>query len=117
MYKTLVYPDRSGQWRWNMKAANGAVVADSSEGYERAAGAERGFEAACLILEGYDHIGSVEVYEDMGGRWRWRAVAKNGRTVADCGGSYSRRSSVRRALGRLVDQLSFVQVVITLEAP
>ena len=28
-----VYKDNAGEWRWNLKAANGRVVADSGEGY------------------------------------------------------------------------------------
>lgn len=28
-----LYTDKSGQWRWNLKARNHKVIADSSEGY------------------------------------------------------------------------------------
>ena len=28
-----VYRDRSSQWRWRLKAANGRIIADSGEGY------------------------------------------------------------------------------------
>jgi uncharacterized protein YegP (UPF0339 family) len=28
-----VYKDDAGEWRWNLKAANGRIVADSGEGY------------------------------------------------------------------------------------
>src|ERR1051325_4536215 len=35
-----VYQDKAGEWRWNLKASNGRVVADSGEGY--------GDKAACL---------------------------------------------------------------------
>lgn len=27
------YPDRAGEWRWRLIAANGRTVADSGEGY------------------------------------------------------------------------------------
>jgi uncharacterized protein YegP (UPF0339 family) len=30
-----VSKDKSGEWRWQQTAANGQVVADSGEGYER----------------------------------------------------------------------------------
>lgn len=33
--------------------------------------------------------------------WRWRLVAPNGRTVADSGEAYTRRSSLMRAARRL----------------
>ena len=29
-----IYRDKAGDWRWRLVAANGNVVADSSEGYE-----------------------------------------------------------------------------------
>lgn len=32
-----VYPDKSGQWRWRLKARNGRIVADGAEGYTRRA--------------------------------------------------------------------------------
>lgn len=32
MYFT-VYPDPQGFWRWNLKAANNRIIADSGEGY------------------------------------------------------------------------------------
>lgn len=30
----LVYKDRAEEWRWQARAENGRVVADSGEGYE-----------------------------------------------------------------------------------
>jgi len=30
-----VYPDSAWQWRWRLKAPNGKIVADGSEGYRR----------------------------------------------------------------------------------
>lgn len=28
-----VYKDKKGEWRWNLKAENGRIIADSAEGY------------------------------------------------------------------------------------
>jgi hypothetical protein len=33
MYNFHTYKDNAGQWRWRLVAANGRIVADSSEGY------------------------------------------------------------------------------------
>ncbi len=41
-YKFVLYEDKRGEWRWNLKAGNGETVADSSEGYKSKAGAENG---------------------------------------------------------------------------
>ncbi|MBL4882923.1 MAG: DUF1508 domain-containing protein [Planctomycetaceae bacterium] len=29
-----VYKDRANEWRWRLKARNGAIIADSGEGYK-----------------------------------------------------------------------------------
>jgi uncharacterized protein YegP (UPF0339 family) len=31
--KFTVYQDRAGEWRWQLKARNGKIIADSGEGY------------------------------------------------------------------------------------
>jgi uncharacterized protein YegP (UPF0339 family) len=31
--KFVLYKDRSGQYRWRLKAGNGAIIADSGESY------------------------------------------------------------------------------------
>lgn len=36
-----IYQDQAGDWRWRLVAANGATIADSSEGYTREADVER----------------------------------------------------------------------------
>lgn len=32
--KFELYKDKDGEWRWRIKAANGKIVGDSSEGYK-----------------------------------------------------------------------------------
>ena len=39
-----------------------------------------------------------EMYQDKAGKWRWRLVAKNGRTVADSGEGYNSPGNARRAM-------------------
>jgi len=31
--KFVIYKDRAGEFRWNLKSNNGEIIADSSEGY------------------------------------------------------------------------------------
>jgi uncharacterized protein YegP (UPF0339 family) len=44
------YKDVGGKWRWRTHARNGKVTADSSEGYARRAGAERGAAATITAI-------------------------------------------------------------------
>lgn len=30
---STIYQDKAGEWRWNVKSANGEIVAASTEGY------------------------------------------------------------------------------------
>lgn len=30
-----IFKDRAGEWRWRLRAANGQILATSSEGYEK----------------------------------------------------------------------------------
>jgi len=41
-YKFTVYQDKKGEYRWNLKAGNGEIVADSGEGYTTKANALNG---------------------------------------------------------------------------
>jgi uncharacterized protein YegP (UPF0339 family) len=43
----------------------------------------------------------IIVYEDLSGAFRWRAVASNGRILADSGESYVDRTNVRDALEKI----------------
>jgi len=46
--KTIIYQDRSGEWRWKRVAGNGEIIADSGEGYTRLSDAERAASRAFL---------------------------------------------------------------------
>ena len=53
--KVIVYPDRSGDFRWKLKAENGEILADSGEGYRHRgyaiSKAESLFPNAELVIE------------------------------------------------------------------
>lgn len=46
-----VYPDGKGEWRWRLRAANGEVVADSSEGYSDRVECYHAIERLLAIVE------------------------------------------------------------------
>jgi uncharacterized protein YegP (UPF0339 family) len=101
------------EWRWNLKASNGRILADSGEGYLRksvavaAAKAFLGYSLlkAKLIVDdsevkpsnrptGFKTTGIVEVYQstvDMG--WRWKLKANNGEVIADSAEAYATKST------------------------
>ena len=45
-----------------------------------------------------------ELYEDTGGKHRWRMVSSNGQTVASSGQGFSTRSNARRAAFNVRDK-------------
>jgi len=46
--KFIIYQDRSGKWRWRLRARNGNIVADSGQGYATKHNAKRAAEATVL---------------------------------------------------------------------
>ena len=40
----VIYCDKANEWRWNLKAANGKIIADSGEGYKNKADALHGID-------------------------------------------------------------------------
>lgn len=92
MGKFHLYRDKRDEFRWRLRARNGRIIADGSEGYEQKDGCEHGI----ALLRGWD--GEVEIYQDKGGGHRWRIRSSNGNIFADGGEAYVSRSNVQRAL-------------------
>lgn len=44
-----VYRDHAGQWRWNFKAPNGRILADSGEGYEHKSDCEESMRRVVVV--------------------------------------------------------------------
>jgi uncharacterized protein YegP (UPF0339 family) len=44
MAKFVMKKDNAGEWRWNLKANNGEIIADSGEGYKNKGDCEHGIE-------------------------------------------------------------------------
>ena len=57
----------------------------------------------------------IEIYKSSAdGLWRWRAVARNGRIMADSGEGYASRRNACRAVNTFVQAMSrpFVKTVV-----
>ena len=93
MWKFGVYEDAGGKNRWRLKSDNGQIVASSGESFFSKQNAERaavGFKANAASA-------SYEVYEDGGRKWRWRARAANGLTIASSGGALASKQDAQQA--------------------
>lgn len=44
-----------------------------------------------------------KIYQDQAGLFRWSAVSRNGRKIADSGESYNTRQGARRAVDRFIE--------------
>jgi len=44
----------------------------------------------------------VVIYKDRKGEWRWRAIARNGRIIADCGEGYKRKAGAAKGFEALI---------------
>lgn len=54
-------------------------------------------------MSGYGH---VEQYRDDAGEFRWRAIAGNGETIADCSEGYTTPTAMQEGLEALVRLLT-----------
>lgn len=62
------YADHAGEHRWRAVAANGRIVADSSEGYEHRSDRDHAAELTLrLLLDNLDNAGDI-VDEWLAGR-------------------------------------------------
>jgi uncharacterized protein YegP (UPF0339 family) len=93
MWKFGVYEDAGGKNRWRLKADNRQIVASSGESFfnkQNAVRAAEDFKANAASA-------SYEVYEDAGRKWRWRARAANGQTIASSGGAFASKQDAQQA--------------------
>ncbi|AUX10858.1 hypothetical protein AArcSl_3252 [Halalkaliarchaeum desulfuricum] len=58
------------------------------------------------VEEDLESAATYEVFEDEGGRWRWRLRHENGNIIADSGEGYASKSNARRAMRNVRDHVS-----------
>ena len=95
-YEFEIFEDRGGKYRWRLEAENGAIVADSGQGFTEERGARESIDRvethspdAAVLDVG---LATFEVFEDKGGKYRWRLRHRNGNILADSGQGYSNRT-------------------------
>jgi len=96
-----VYRDRADEWRWQLIHKNGTVLADSGEGYASRRGARAAVDRVRETIEEGDED-DFEVFEDRGGKHRWRLLADNGKIIADGGRGFSGERDARESIERVI---------------
>ncbi len=86
-----LYEDRSGRYRFRLRANNGQVMVASSDAYHTPQAAE---DAIRRVQSG--RLAS-QIYQDGRGEYRWR-MAEGGDTIAVSSEGYSTRRSCERSL-------------------
>jgi len=111
-----LYTDKGDKHRWRLRHRNSNIIADSAQGYSSRQNAQKGLsavkrdalgaavvdldqfeeeavgedgEAAPAFIPDAESQATFEVYEDAGGKHRWRLVHENGNIIADSSQGYS----------------------------
>jgi len=56
--------------------------------------------------EGIESAATFELFEDAGGKWRWRLRHDNGNVIGDSGQGYASKSNAERALARVREHVA-----------
>jgi len=107
------YEDAAGEYRWRLRHQNSNIIADGGEGYASKQNCEQGLESvrenapgAYVVDTSKDEEApteggsdaTFELFEDDGGKWRWRLVHDNGNIIADSGQGYSSKQKCKQGL-------------------
>jgi uncharacterized protein YegP (UPF0339 family) len=90
-----MYQDNAKQYRWRLKAANGATLATSGQGYRAKADCKTGVER--IKKDAADKL-KFEVYEDTKKEFRWRVKAPNGQTIGSSSEGYKAKADAEKAI-------------------
>lgn len=97
-----VYNDAGGKARWRLKASNGQTVASSGESCPSTSNAK----AAATNFKAGAKTWTYDVYENAGGKYSWRAKARNGQNVGSAGESFASKTNAQRAADNVRDNAS-----------
>lgn len=114
------YQDKADEYRWRLKDTNGAIVADSGEGYGSRRDAEHGAKVLTRLgpdapehetdgPSGKAKNPDWEYFPGSDGGWYWHFEAANGEVTADGAEGYVSKSNVRRAIANVKDLLRSLQ--------
>ena len=94
--KFEVYQDAAKEYRWRLKAANGAILATAGQGYKAKADCRKGVDRI------KEDVASgklkFEEYQDNAKEYRWRLKASNGQTIAASSEGYKAKADCEHAI-------------------
>ncbi len=93
--KFEIYQDNAKEYRWRLKAANGATLATSGQGYKAKADCKNGVER--IQKDVADKL-KFEVYEDARKEYRWRLKATNGQVIGSSSEGYKAKADCEKAI-------------------
>ncbi|WP_336328388.1 HVO_2922 family protein [Halovenus sp. HT40] len=96
------YEDSAGEHRWRLRHDNGEIIADSGQGYSSADSRDDGVERVRGYVQSADYLridpAAFELFQDKGGKYRWRLLHRNGNILADSGQGYASRQKARQGI-------------------
>lgn len=107
--KFEVYKDKAGEFRWRLKAANGATLATGGQGYKAKADAQNGVEL--VKKSGTDDKLKYEFFEDAKKEHRWHLKAANGQIVASSSEGYKAKADAEKAVANIKAHAAKAEVV------
>ena len=107
--KIELYEGKDGQFRWRLKAANGAILATAGQGFKAKADAKHSIEL--IQKAGTDDKMKFELYEDDKKEYRWRLKAGNGQTVASSSEGYKAKADAEKAVASIKADAAKAEVV------
>ena len=108
-----LYEDSAEEWRWRLVHRNGNIIADGSEGYASKQKATQGLESVQRNAPGAPVVdrskdedppeeggsnATFELFEDSGGKWRWRLVHDNSNIISDGSQGYASKQKAKQGL-------------------
>jgi uncharacterized protein YegP (UPF0339 family) len=97
--KFEIYQDVAKEFRWRLKAANGAILATAGQGYKAKADCQKGVDR--IKAEVAPGKLTFEVYQDKANEHRWRLKAANGQVVAASSEGYKAKADCEHAIDLL----------------
>ena len=94
--KFEIYKGKKEDYRWRLKAGNGAVLATGGQGYKAKADAKKGI--ASVQKAAGSPKANFELYEDAKKEHRWRLKAANGQVIASSSEGYKDKADATKAV-------------------